>query len=166
MSLLLLQAGPWQGVVQKDDSAMDASSQFKMKEVNRWDLFMIHLWSRSGFLNCFDSTSDVNCPNNLSYSNEDTWEYPQYDDFKSCNNTLTLYKIGGVTKDSGGSVLPYCTVHLHRTLDDSKQDTGVSDVNGNYLLYTPFADNHYCVAYNNPNVTGATVNTLTGSLIP
>jgi hypothetical protein len=152
--------------LQKEDSVVYPFTQYRMKEVNRWDVFMIHLWPRSGFLGCFDSVSDPNCPNNLCYSNEDTWEYPQFDDFKSCNNTLTLYKIGGVTKDSGGSPLANCEVILFRTLDDSKQDMCMSDVNGNYLLYTPFADNHYCVAYNNPNVTGATVNTLTGSLIP
>jgi hypothetical protein len=163
MSTLLLLAQAWQAPLRKDDSVIDSSTQYKMKEVNRWDIFMLHLWPRSGFLGCFDSTSDPECPNNLIYSNEDTWEYPQFDDYKSGNNTLTLYKIQGVTKDSGGNPLGGCIVELFRASDDLKVDEGVSDVNGNYLLYTPYQTvPHYCVSFKDPNLTGATVRTLVG----
>ena len=163
MSILLYPSSLQQLGLVKEDAAIAYSTQYEMKEVNRWDIFMMHLWPRSGFLNCFDSTSDSNCPNNLYYSNEDIWEYPRYNDWMFCQNTLTLYKIQGITKDSGGSPLGNCLVHLFRTIDDSKQDTCLSDAAGNYLVYTPFTDPHYCVAYQTPNLTGATPNTLTGS---
>jgi hypothetical protein len=153
----------WQGCIDKDDSAILPFTIYRMKEVNRWDVFMFHLWPRSGFLGCFDFVGDGNTPCNLCYSNEDTWEYPLFDDFKSGNNTLTLYKIQGVTKDSAGNPLGNCGVELFRASDDLKVGEGISDINGNYLLYTPYPTiPHYCVSFKDPNLTGATVRTLVG----
>jgi hypothetical protein len=163
MSLLLLQAGPWQGVIQKDDSNIQASTLYKYREVNRWDVFMRHLWPRPGFLGCSDPTSDPNTPSNLAYTSEDMYEYPEFDNYKSGNNTLTLYKIQGVTKDSGGSPLGNCQVSLFVTGLDIEVDSCISDAAGNYLLYTPYPSTpHYCVSFKDPNLTGATVRTLIG----
>jgi hypothetical protein len=150
------------GVV-KDDTLIQSAMIYRYKEVNRWDVFMRQLWPRPGFLNCFDSTSDGNCPNNLAYTSEDMFEYPDYDNYKGGNNTLTLYKIQGVTKDSGGSPLGGCQVSLFLTGSDIEVDSGISDAAGNYLLYTPYPSvPHYVVSFKDPNLTGATVRTLVG----
>jgi hypothetical protein len=164
MSLLLTPGQKiWQGVVEKDDTLVQSSVVFRYKEVNRWDIFMRQLWPRSGFIGCSDSTSDPNCPNNLAYTSEDMFEYPDYDNFKSGNNTLTLYRIQGVTKDSGGNPLGNCQVSLFLASNDVEVDACISDVNGNYLLYTPYPTvPHYCVSFKDPNLTGATVRTLVG----
>lgn len=45
---------------------------------------------------------------------------------------ISLWKIIGVTKDSGGSPLGSCTVDLFKTSDDSFQLTTVSDGSGNF----------------------------------
>jgi hypothetical protein len=156
MSLLLLQAGPCQGVVQKDDSAVDPAIQYKHKEVNRWDVMAQHLWPRSGFVGSLDGAGQFN----LYYSDEDAWKYPEYDDYKGGSRYSVLYKIQGITEDSGGNPLGGCVVKLFRTLDDSKQDQCVSDTVGNYLLMTPFPDAHYCVMFLDPSLAGATVRNL------
>ena len=154
----------WQAGLEKDDSSVIMSTQYRYKEVVRWDVFMSHLWRRSGFVNCFDSTSDANCPNNIQNSQGNAYEYMEMDDFKAGRNLQTLYKIQGVTKDSGGSPLEGVTVDLFRTSDDLKVDSVVSDAAGNYVLYTPFQSvPHYCVAFKSPNLAGSTVQSLTGS---
>jgi hypothetical protein len=165
MSLLTYGQAIWQGCMAKDDSAIQPATRFKYLEEQRHDIIMLHMWSRSRFINTFDSTSDPNTPNNLDYTDEDSWmPMPEFWEMnKAGKMTLALYKIQGVTKDQYGSPLGGCIVHLYRTLDDSKQDQCISDAVGNYLLYTPFADAHYCVAYAAGGLTGATVNTLTGS---
>jgi len=155
----------WQAGLEKDDSAVIMSTWYRMKEVVRWDIFMRHLWRKSGFINCFDSTSDANCPNNLQDSMGNAFEYLELDDYKAGRNLQVLYKIQGITKDSGGSPLGGVTVELYRTLDDVRQDTTISDAIGNYVLYTPYtgAETHYIVAFKSPNLAGSTVQTLTSS---
>ena len=154
----------WQGCIEKDDSAMIMSTQYRYKEVVRWDIFMRHLWRKSGFINCFDATSDANCPVNLKDSMDNAYEWMEMDDFKAGRNQVVLYKIQGVTKDSGGSPLGGVTVDLFRTSDDLKVDSVVSDEAGNYVLYTPYPTvPHYCVAFKSPNLAGSTVQSLTGS---
>ena len=164
MSILLQYTlNPFQGLL-KDDTVVQPLTQFKYLEVNRPEFITRHLWTRSGFINCFDSTSDANCPNNLYTTAEDCWEMPQYADCKVGAVTLPVYKILGVTKDSVGSPLGGVSVDLFRTSTDVKVDSTVSDASGNYLLYTPYpGEYHYCVAYLTPNLTGATVNTLVGT---
>lgn len=68
----------------------------------------------------------------------------------------------GVTRDQYGSPLGGVTVKLFRTLDDTKQDQIVSDPLGNFLLTSPFSDDHYLVFYKTgaPDVTGSSVNTI------
>jgi hypothetical protein len=152
----------WQAGLEKDDSAVIASTQFRYKEVVRWDIFSRHLWHRSGFLNCC-GTTDPNCPTNLYTTWEDAYEWPELDDYKAGRNLIVLYKIQGVTKDSVGSPLGGCQVSLFLTGADTEVDSGVSDAAGNYTLYTPYASvPHYVVSFKDPNLTGATVRTLIG----
>jgi hypothetical protein len=71
----------------------------------------------------------------------------------------------GQTLDSNGNPLANCVVKLFRTLDDSVQYQTVSDGQGNFTVYTPFAGNHYITYYKAtaPDVAGMSVNTLVGS---
>lgn len=163
MSTLIWSTGvsPFQ-LMTKEDSAVLPEVVYKHREVNRPDSTNRHLWSKSGFINCFDSGSDANCPNNLFTTWEDAFEWPQWDDIKNGGRTMPVFKIQGVTKDAGGSPLGGVTVELFRELDDTKQDGCISDAAGNYLLYTPFSDAHYIVAFKSPNLAGSTVHTLTG----
>jgi hypothetical protein len=162
MSLLGYLQNPFTGI-QKDDSVIPATIGYRHLEVNRWDSINRHLWSRSGFINSFDSTSDPSCPNNLFTTWEDSWEWPEGNDIKAGGRTNVVYKIVGVTKDSNGNPLGGCTVDLFRTSDDLKIDKTISDAAGNYILYTPYpSTNHYCVAYKDPNLAGSTVQTLQG----
>ena len=152
----------WQGCIEKDDSAVIVSTQYRYKEVVRWDIFMRHLWHRSGFIGC-NGTVDPNSPVNLYTTWEDAYEWPEIDDMKAGRNQIVLYKIQGVTKDSGGSPLGECQVSLFLTSNDTEIDSCVSDAAGNYVLYTPYPSvPHYCVSFKDPNLTGATVRTLTG----
>ncbi len=153
----------WQGCIAKDDDAAQPESLFNYLEVQRWDVVMRQLWGKSGWLNSFDSVSDANCPNNLVSTDEDMYEYPKFNDFPGGGGGPVLYKIQGITKDSAGNPLGDCRVELFRTSDDLRVDEVISDAAGNYLLYTPYIyDMHYCVSYKDPNLTGATVRTLTG----
>jgi hypothetical protein len=154
----------WQGCIEKNDDVVELSTRYKNVNNNRWDIFMLHLWPGSGWVNAFDSTSNPNCPNNLSSNVEDMWEYPDFTfEAYGGGEYATLYKIQGVTKDSGGNPLGGVTVELFRTLDDTKQNSVVSDDAGNYLLMTRYPDAHYIVAFKSPNLAGSTVQTLVGS---
>jgi len=154
----------WQAGLEKDDAVIIFSTQFRYKELARWEVFSRHLWRQSSFINSWDSTSDAACPNNLCDTQEDAFEWHECDDYKAGHNGVVMYRIQGVTKDSGGSPLGGVTVDLFRSSDDLKVDTVISDPNGGYTLYTPYAaTNHYCVAFKNPNLAGSTVQTLTGS---
>lgn len=72
------------------------------------------------------------------------------------------YAFVGVTRDQFGGPLGGVTMKLFRTVDDTLQDTQVSDASGGYILSTPFIDAHYVVSQKAgpPPVAGATVNTL------
>lgn len=74
-------------------------------------------------------------------------------------------KISGVTKDSTGTPIPNALVQLFHTSDDAFVMQTTSDGAGNYVVYTPYGDGHYCVAYlaGSPDVAGTTVNTLVGT---
>jgi hypothetical protein len=78
---------------------------------------------------------------------------------------ITL-RIFGVTRDSGGTALPGCSVHLFRTADDVEVDQVTSDASGNYEFRSASASNqYYVVAYlaGSTDTFGTTVNTLIGS---
>lgn len=120
-------------------------------------------YPRSRLQGLGDSLSDPLSPD-IAVPGFDSFEYVPLWTWGAGGGAATLYKIQGITKDSGGSPLGGCVVDLFRTSDDLKVDSVVSDAAGNYLLYTPYlTDAHYCVAYKAlaPDVTGATVNTLT-----
>lgn len=72
--------------------------------------------------------------------------------------------ISGVTRDSGGSALGTCVVHLFRTSDDLKLGSTVSDGSGVFSLPAPLNVSCYLTAYLDgaPDVEGTSVNTLTG----
>ena len=154
---------PWVGLPPKDDSSMDININYKYILANRYYIFMQHLWPKSQFINRKDSSSDANCPNNI-YPNDILWEYPDFfTEAYGGNEYAQLYKIQGVTKDSGGTPLGGVSVELFRTLDDTRQDGCVSDAGGNYLLYSRYPDAHYIVAFKSPNLAGSTVQTLIGT---
>ena len=73
--------------------------------------------------------------------------------------------IFGVTRDGAGAALGNCVVQLFRTSDDAFQMEAASSVVGNYVLYPDVAGPFYIVAYKtgSPDLTGATINTLTGA---
>ena len=74
------------------------------------------------------------------------------------------YAVSGVTKDSTGTPLGNCQMHLFRTNNDSIAALGTSNGSGNYSLGASPAVQHYVVAYlpGAPDVAGTTVNTLVG----
>lgn len=73
------------------------------------------------------------------------------------------YTITGITKDSTGAVLGNCVVLLFETATNLIKAVTLSDASGNYLLDGTIDVTYYVVAYKAgaPDVTGATVNTLT-----
>lgn len=75
-------------------------------------------------------------------------------------------RISGFTRDSAGSALPACDVHLFRTSDDLELDQTTSDATGYYEFRSAIpVEPYYLVAYKvgAPDLGGTTVNTLTGS---
>ena len=74
------------------------------------------------------------------------------------------WTISGITKDSTGTPLAGCTVHIFETMRDLLMGLTVSDGGGNYSLSVTPSNPQYCVAYlaGFPDVAGTTVNTLTG----
>jgi hypothetical protein len=92
---------------------------------------------------------------------------PVVRNFQSGESPVFEYpaSIVGVTKDSAGAALGSCLVTLFRTADNSLVHQVISDVNGNYRIYASLVLQHYILAYKvgSPDVTGATVNTLTGA---
>ena len=80
----------------------------------------------------------------------------------------TDFMIMGFTKDSTGTLLPACVVHLFRTSDDALMKNTTSDAAGFYMFSgagISMASSYYVVAYKagSPDVAGTTVKTLTGS---
>lgn len=74
--------------------------------------------------------------------------------------------ISGITRNSGGAVLPNCAVHLFRTVDDLEIDQTTSDAVGYYEFRSAIpVERYYAVAYlaGAPDVAGTTVNTLVGA---
>ena len=69
----------------------------------------------------------------------------------------------GVTRDSSGAPLGFCTVHAFTTADDVKRGETVSDASGNFEIRTPVNAAHYLVAYlaGSPDVAGTSPNTVT-----
>jgi hypothetical protein len=81
-----------------------------------------------------------------------------------------FFKISGVTRDSEGTVLGGCDVHLFRTTDDVEVGQVVSDSSTGAYSFTvgSNAEPYYIVAFKagSPDVSGTTVNTLHGSEVP
>lgn len=75
--------------------------------------------------------------------------------------------ISGITKDSTSTPLPFCTVQLFNTNDDTYIGEVISDSVGAYAFTLNGNVNpKYAVAYlvGSPDVAGTTVNTLTPTL--
>lgn len=74
------------------------------------------------------------------------------------------YLISGSTKDSTGTALGNCDVHLFTTLDDLEVQQSVSDASGHFALPVHSGISHYIVAYKSgsPDVAGTTIDTLVG----
>lgn len=85
--------------------------------------------------------------------------------FRSPRFSMTSIRVTGITKNSTGTPLGNCDVHLFRAADDAEVDQGVSDGAGNYSLICAGSGTFYIVAYKagSPDVAGTTVNTLIGS---
>lgn len=77
--------------------------------------------------------------------------------------------IKGICKDASSAVVANATVQAFRTSDDLYVGEGVSRNDGSYdcPVATVSGVNHYLVAYKSgsPDITGATVNTLTSTLV-
>lgn len=60
----------------------------------------------------------------------------------------TYFRVFGITKNSTGTALGNCVVHLFRTIDDVEVDQTTSDTNGFYeFRAASAAQNYYAVAY-------------------
>lgn len=72
-------------------------------------------------------------------------------------------RIVGTSRDSAGAVLGSCIIQGFLTAGDVYVGEVTSDSGGYFELPTPYTGAHYLVAYKagSPDVTGATVNTLT-----
>lgn len=72
------------------------------------------------------------------------------------------FVMGQVT-DPNGNLLGLCVVDLYLTSTAAFVSGGTTDINGYYMLPTPFAaQNHFIYCnYNNGQYVGASVNTLT-----
>ena len=72
-------------------------------------------------------------------------------------------RIVGITRDSAGAVLGNCIVQGFLAAGDVFVMEVASDTGGYFTFVTPYTGQHYLVAYKagSPDVTGATVNTLT-----
>lgn len=81
-------------------------------------------------------------------------------DFIQSTQTFTLT---GITRDSTGAVLGNCDVYVFKTGDNVNVAQTISDGSGNYSIILPTNLRHFVVSYKvgSPDVTGATVNTLT-----
>ena len=76
-----------------------------------------------------------------------------------------LYRIRGVTKDSGGTPISNVTVSLYRTSDKAFLRSAVSKDGGQYdLAADDNTTTNFIVAYRaGPDIEGTTVNTLLGT---
>lgn len=75
------------------------------------------------------------------------------------------FQIGGVTRDSTGTILGTCVVKLYYTSNDLEIAQVTSDGSGNYAFWVgDSVTNYYVVAYKAgaPDVAGTTLNTLKG----
>jgi hypothetical protein len=72
--------------------------------------------------------------------------------------------IVGLTKNSGGAALGNCIIKLFWTATDLLYQQTISDGSGNYSFQVQPSTSFYAVAYlaGSPDVTGATLNTITG----
>jgi len=71
----------------------------------------------------------------------------------------------GFTRDASGGIIPGVTVKCMLTATDVKQSETVSDATGAFVVSTSEAGGHYLLFYKTgtPDLSGTTVNTLTGS---
>ena len=79
---------------------------------------------------------------------------------------ITPSFISGVTRNSAGDPLGFCTVNLFLTATNTLAASTISDANG--VFNFPLISNtpqYYMVAYlvGSPDVEGTTVNTVTGT---
>lgn len=81
------------------------------------------------------------------------------------NTAFTLHNemIVGVTRDTNGSPLGACVVFLFRSPSNALAAQTTSDSSGNYTFNNPGSGPFFIVSYkaSAPDVTGATVNTIT-----
>ena len=79
----------------------------------------------------------------------------------------TVLRITGVTKDSTGSALGSCVVHLFRTIDDAIMEVQTSNASTGAFSMSCIggAELYYLVAYKpgGTDVAGTTINTLVGN---
>ncbi len=93
-----------------------------------------------------------------------TRDYDPFQGPSRWTGSFERLKFTGITRDVAGAALGSCVVQLFRTSDDLLMDQQTSDLLGNYTVYSYDNAQHYIIAYlaGSPDVTGATVNTLTG----
>jgi hypothetical protein len=84
--------------------------------------------------------------------------------FRSVPFSTSNTTISGVTKDSGGTPLGFCTVDLYLTGSEISIAQTISDASGNYNFDNPGSGPFFIVAYlaGAPDLAGTTVNTIVG----
>jgi hypothetical protein len=92
------------------------------------------------------------------------WNLIWYEWIQGVSGAESKFMVTGIAKDNTGTALSGATVKLYRTSTDEMVGTATSAADGAYWVGTPYTGNHYAVAYKagSPDVTGATVNTVTG----
>jgi len=72
-------------------------------------------------------------------------------------------QIAGVTRDSTGAPLGFCTVNLFLTSGNVFVSSTTSDTSGNFAFYLSTTSQYFLVGYlaGSPDTEGTTVNTLT-----
>lgn len=128
-----------------------------LKDKNKW----VSLWPRMKFGNADQYAECV-------WSQDYGSKLEPYEPF-SCDGegTQTLRFINGICKDSTSTIVANATVQAFRTSDDLYVGQDVSREDGTYNcgVATVAGVQHYLVAYKagSPDITGATVNTLTST---
>ena len=93
-------------------------------------------------------------------------EASKWGQFDPAAGASSSYGFAGVTRNEYGSALGDVTVKAFLTATDTLVMTVVSDVNGEYLLPTPYyPSTHYLVFYKtgSPDVFGTSANSLIGT---
>lgn len=150
MSQLLGGTSFYSGVIVENDiriAGKDTQDDTRELRFDHLSGYASAFWPRSGF-----EGSEVNDGFLLTAQ---WWGEPEVS-----SGAISRFGYRGVTRDANNSPLGGVTVKCFRTADDMKTaDDVVSDVDGNFVISTPFYEAHYLVMRKtgSPEVSGVTV---------